>query len=216
MAPSLQMPKDKAGQQRLLLGVLPFIIFGAYWYFEHGKKKTEITALEARVEELETRNNTAKAIALTGGPELQQKLALYEQHMQRLEELIPKDEEVAALLNGLSERAMDSNVDLSLMKPELSEPGEFYTEQTYLVQVVGFYHDIGRYLAAIASGPRIVMPVQLNLSDRPPTEAARDGTPRLQAQFRVVTYVIPQAPPPEEPVAPAATTPPQGGASGSN
>ena len=157
----------------------------------HGKKKAAGDDLQSRLEELETKNGGAKTIALTGGPELQKKLDLYEQHMKRLEELIPKSEEVATLLNGLAERAMDSNVDLSLMKPEVSEPGEFYTQQSYDVQVIGQYHDIGRYLASIASGPRIVTPVELKLMPRPAAEMTRDGTPKLNATFRIMTYVIP-------------------------
>lgn len=208
MAINLSLPKDKAGQNKLALAVMPFVIFGAYYYFMHSKTKTEIGTLETRLEELEKKNSTAKAIALSGGAGLQQKLALYEQHMKRLEELIPKSEEVASLLNSLSERAIDSNVDLSLMKPELSEPGEFYTEQTYQVQVIGLYHDIGRYLASIASGPRIVTPISLKLRPRPANEVMRDGTPKLNAEFRILTYVIPPAS--EE------TTPAQGGANGTH
>lgn len=213
MAMNLSIPKDKAGQNKLVLVILPLLILGGYYYFLHSKKKAEIVASETRLEELEKKNATAKAIALTGGPDLQQKLELYEQHMKRLEELIPRSEEIAALLNGLSERAIDATVDLSLLKPELSEPGEFYTQQTYQIQVIGQYHDIGRYLAAIASGPRIVTPVDLRLRPRPPNEAARDGTPKLNAEFRIVTYVIP--PPPEE--APAGdAAPAQGGSSGTH
>lgn len=193
MAINLSLPKDKAGQNKLALVLLPFLVFGAYWYFLHGKTKAQIDGLETRLEELDKKNSTAKAIALSGGADLQQKLALYEQHMKRLEELIPKSEEVATLLNSLSERAIDANVDLSLMKPELSEPGEFYTEQTYQVQVIGLYHDIGHYLSAIASGPRIVTPINLKLKPRPPGEVTRDGTPKLNAEFRIVTYVIPES-----------------------
>ncbi|MGQ0815920.1 MAG: type 4a pilus biogenesis protein PilO [Gemmatimonadota bacterium] len=210
---AIQLPKDKQGQQKLLLGIVPFLIFFGYYQFMHGKKTEEVTTLETRLEAIETRNNAAKAIALTGGPELQQKLALYEQHMKRLEELIPKNEEVAALLNGLSERAMDSNVDLALMKPELSDPGQFYTQQTYQINVIGVYHDIARYLAAVASLPRIVTPVELALKPRG-TEMSRDGTPKLQANFRIVTYVIPEAP--EVPAAPATTPASPGGAGGTN
>jgi type IV pilus assembly protein PilO len=207
---ALQMPKDKAGQQKLLMVILPVLILLGYWYFMHGKRKEEIATLETRLEALEQKNRVAKTIALSGGPELQQKLALYEQHMKRLEELIPKNEEVAALLNGLSERAMDTNVDLALMKPEIAEPGAFYTQQTYQINVIGVYHDIARYLAAVASLPRIVTPVQLSVKPRG-TEMSRDGTPKLSANFKIVTYVIPEAP---EEAAPA--TPPAGGASGSH
>ena len=207
---AIQMPKDKAGQQKLLIVIIPVLILLGYWYFMHGKRKEEIATLETRLEALEQKNSVAKTIALSGGPELQQKLALYEQHMKRLEELIPKNEEVAALLNGLSERAMDTNVDLALMKPEIAEPGPFYTQQTYQINVIGVYHDIARYLAAVASLPRIVTPVDLSIKPRG-TEMSRDGTPKLSANFRIVTYVIPDAP---EEAAPA--TPPAGGASGSH
>ncbi|MGQ0560988.1 MAG: type 4a pilus biogenesis protein PilO [Gemmatimonadota bacterium] len=206
---NIQLPKDKAGQQKLLLGVLPFLIFFGYYQFMHGKQMEAIGVLETRLQELETRNGAARSIALTGGPELQQKLALYEQHMKRLEELIPKKEEVAALLNGLSERAMDTNVDLALMKPEVAEAGQFYTQQSYQITVIGLYHDVARYLAAVASLPRIVTPIELALKPRGAADISRDGTPKLQANFRIVTYVIPEAP-----EAPAA--PPQGGASGSH
>ena len=207
---SLSLPKDKAGRQKVLLAFIPLLVFFAYFQMMHGKKKEEIANLESRLNELETKNRGAKAIALSGGPELQQKLALYEQHMIALEQLIPKQEEVATLLNSLAERAMDTNVDLSLMKPESVEQGEFYTEQTYQIQIIGQYHDIGRYLASVASGPRIVTPVQLRVRPRPAAET-RDGMPRLNAEFKIVTYVIP-------PAAEAAAEPtaPQGGASGTH
>jgi type IV pilus assembly protein PilO len=218
MAINLTLPSDKEGQQKLLLAVLPFIVFGAYWFMMHGKKAAEAETLQTRLEELETKNTGAKTIALTGGPELQQKLALYEQHMKRLEELIPRSEEVASLLNGLAERAMDTNVDLSLMKPETSEPGEFYTEQSYKVQVIGLYHDIGRYLAAIASGPRIVTPVELHLKPLPPAAPnSRDADiPKLAADFTIVTYVIPtpEADAEKPAVAPANTPPAKAPAAG--
>src|SRR5688500_1214401 len=207
---ALQMPKEKQGQQKLLMVMIPVRILLAYWYLTHGKRKEEIATRETRAEALEQKNSVAKTIALSGGPELQQKLALYEQHMKRLEALIPKNEEVAALLNGLSERAMDTNVDLALMKPEIAEPGPFYTQQTYQINVIGVYHDIARYLAAVASLPRIVSPVDLSIKPRG-TEMSRDGTPKLSANFRIVTYVIPDSP---DDAAPA--TPPAGGASGSH
>jgi type IV pilus assembly protein PilO len=214
---ALSLPKDKAGQQRLLLGIVPFLIFFGYYQFMHGKQKLENEGLQTRLEEIEQKNNAAKAIALQGGPELAQKLALYEQHMKRLEELIPKKEEVAALLNGLSERAMDVNVDLALMKPEEPEEGEFYTQQTYQITVIGLYHDVARYLTAVGSLPRIVTPVDLSIKPRQ-QELARDGTPRLAAAFRIVTYVIsePEAPPVSPAAAPGTTPPAQGAAHGSH
>jgi type IV pilus assembly protein PilO len=211
MAFSLSLPKDPEQQKRLLIGLAPLLLAFVYYQFVHGKKVTENETLQARVEQLEAVNATMRPIALTGGAELQQKLALYEQHMKRLEELIPQSEEVAQLLNSMSERAQDAMVDLALMRPQPETQGQFYNEQSYQISVIGGYHEIGRYLAMIASLSRIITPMELKIETRP-ADTLRDGTPRLDADFRILTYVIPPVSVPTTPVpSPGA---PQGGASG--
>jgi type IV pilus assembly protein PilO len=209
MALSLSLPKDPEQQKRLLIGLVPLLLAFVYFQFFHSKKVAENETLEARFTQLDQVNQTMRPQALTGGAELQQKLQLYEQHMKRLEELIPQSEEVAQLLNSMSERAQDAQVDLALMKPEAEVPGQFYNEQSYQISTIGGYHDIGRYLAMIASLSRIITPVELRIKPQP-QDTLRDGTPRLKADFRIVTYVIPPA------VAPVQSpgAPPQGGASG--
>jgi type IV pilus assembly protein PilO len=212
MAFSLSLPRDKEGQQKLLLGLLPLLLVFVYYQFVHGKKVEEIQGLQTRYEQLQTVNAAMRPQALTGGAELQQKLALYEQHMKRLEELIPQSEEVPQLLNSMSERAQDAMVDLALMRPEPEAPGNFYTEQSYQIAVIGGYHEVGRYLGMIASLSRIITPVELKVAPRP-GDTLRDGTPRLLADFRIKTYVIPPVAMPTTPV-PSPGAPPQGGASG--
>ncbi len=208
---SLSLPKDPEQQKRLLIGLLPLLLAFGYYQFMHGKKVDANVELKARFEQLEAQNNAMRPQALTGGAELQQKLALFEQHMKRLEELIPQSEEVPQLLNSMSERAQDAQVDLALMKPQAEVPGQFYTEQSYEIAVIGGYHEVGRYLGMIASLSRIITPVELKVDARQ-GDTLRDGTPRLTAGFRIITYVIPPVAMPTTPV----TSPgaPQGGASG--
>jgi type IV pilus assembly protein PilO len=209
--PSFSLPKEPEQQKRLLIGLAPLLLLFGYYQFVHGKKVEDIELLQARHEQLESQNAAMRPQALTGGAELQQKLALFEQHMKRLEELIPQTEEVPQLLNSMSERAQDAQVDLSLMRPQAENPGPFYTEQSYEIAVIGGYHEIGRYLGMIASLSRIITPVELKLESRM-GDTMRDGTPRLLAGFRIKTYVIPPVEMPTSPVSPEAT--PQGGASG--
>jgi type IV pilus assembly protein PilO len=209
---SFSLPKDPETQKRLLIGLVPLLLAFGYYQFMHGKKVEEVETLRTRHEQLEAQNAAMRPQALTGGAELQQKLALYEQHMKRLEELIPQSEEVPQLLNSMSERAQDAQVDLSLMRPQAEVPGAFYTEQSYEIGVLGGYHEIGRYLGMIASLSRIITPVELKLEARA-GDTLRDGTPRLTAGFRIITYVIPPVEMPTTPVA-SPGAPPQGGASG--
>jgi len=189
------LPADPKQRKRLALGLAPLLLAGAYWHFVHQGARAEIAELEARLETLRTKNAAARALAAKAGPELEKKLALYEQHMVRLEQLIPNSEEVPELLHAMTLRAQEAGVELALMRPQIDEAGPYYRRQTYEMSVIGAYHDIGRFLAAVGSLPRIVTPIDLKLTSRKETD--RRGRMRLEAQFRIQTYVLP-APPPAE------------------
>ena len=186
------IPKDSAGQKRFLLGVLPLLGAAVYYQLFHKQTRTEIEELTTRYEDLQSKNDLART---RSNPEtirnMQQKLALYEQHMKRLEQLIPLREQVPELLYNVTERAQESGVDHALIKPEAEELGEFYTQQTYTMRVVGSYHAIGRFLAQIGSLPRIITPTQVTIAVTPNTNLNRTEGLRLQADFKIQTYIIP-------------------------
>lgn len=198
------LPTDPQQQKKLLAGIIALLIVFAYWYFVHGEKTKEITALESRLEQLETRNAAARARAQQGGPDLEKRLALYEEHVARLEELVPRSEEVPELLHDLTLRAQESGIDLAKMKPDQQMPGPYYTLHTYDIVVYGSYHDVGRYLASIGSLPRIVTPYNLKLQSRKETD--RSGAEKLQADFRIKAYVLPSAVPAATEVNPNASS----------
>ena len=183
------LPTDPQQQKKLLLGLLPMLMLFAYYQFMHGGRAERIVEMETHLESLETTNAAAKVIATQGGPELQRRLAIYEEHMRRLEELIPNREEVAELLHSMGLRAQNSGVELTKMKPEADEPGSYYTRRTYEMGVSGTYHDVGMFLSEVGSLPRIVTPTELKLLTSRTT--TRDGTPLIDAGFRIVTYVLP-------------------------
>lgn len=183
------LPQDPKKQRLILIGALPLIGLFAYWYFLYGKTTQEIDQLRQHVEDLDSRNAAAKAVIARGGHDLKNKLALYEEHMRRLEQLVPKSEEVPELLHAMTERADEAGVELSLVRPEAAEPGAYYTKQTYDMSVYGAYANVGRFLAAVGSLPRIITPLEITL--RPRNETEKNGLQRLEADFKIETYVIP-------------------------
>ena len=183
------LPSDPKQQRMLLIGLVPLLALGAYWYFVHQGRTQEIGEMQTRLESLETKNSAAKALSARGGPELKKKLALYEQHVARLEELIPKSEEVPDLLHDVTVRAQETGVELNLMRPEKSTTTEFYTKQVYSMSVVGPYQGVGRFLAAVGSLPRIVTPVHMKMVPR--VDFDRSGAVRLQAEFQIQTFIAP-------------------------
>jgi type IV pilus assembly protein PilO len=184
------LPQDPAKQKQLLLGLLPLLALFMYFYFLHSPRVLEIQDLEGRLETLEQRNVVARAIAERSGPELEQRLAVYEQHMHRLEQLIPTREEVPGLLNSVTARAQQAGVELANYRPAGEEAGEHYSRQVYEISVLGSYHSIGGFLSEVGSLPRIITPTSLSLQPRPDA-MTRDGAQQLLASFRIETYILP-------------------------
>jgi type IV pilus assembly protein PilO len=184
------LPKDPAQQKRLLIGLLPLVLAFVYYQFMHKERALEIVDHETHLEQLERTNATARAIAEQGGPELERRLAAYEQHMVRLEELIPRREQVPELLNDMGRRAQLSNVELTRMKPEGEEASPYYTRQSYELGVKGTYHNVGRFLSEVGSLPRIVTPTEFRAIATGFTD--KQGMPLLNANFRIITYIVPE------------------------
>jgi type IV pilus assembly protein PilO len=183
------LPDDPAKQKRVALAVLPFLVLGAYWYFLHGSYREEVERMETRLERLETRNAQARARA-SDSMELEERLEHFERHIVRLEQLVPRSEEVSQLLNQIHQRAEQVGVEVARFTPGRTDPGPHYNRRTFEMTVLGSYHDIGRFLGEIGSLPRIITPTGLQLSTN--NIARLEGT-TLEASFRIETYVLPDA-----------------------
>lgn len=189
-------------QRNWMLGGLAFLVlivpFNMYVLSPRQESNAEL--LE-RVESLEVVNRRASVLAAQGGGDLEERLALYEAHVAKLEELIPSREEVPALLDDIGTRARLGNVDLRELEPQPPEPGEHYVRTSYNMAVVGEYHSVARFLTDVASLPRIVTPVQLDVQLFTQPQQYRDLESPVLASFRIETYVLPDsaaAPPPAE------------------
>jgi Tfp pilus assembly protein PilO len=189
------LPTDPQNQKKLIIGLLPLLAFFVYQQLFHGKQVAQADSLEQHLEVLNTTNNAAKVLAAQGGPELERRLAIYEQHMRQLEELIPNREEVPELLYSMSLRMQAAGVEMSKMHPEADDPGPFYTRQIYELGVKGTYHNVGAFLTEVGLLPRIVTPTDLKLTKATGDPVDRSGDPILEANFRIVTYVIPDPAP---------------------
>lgn len=184
---ALGLPDDPAQQKRLLIGVLPLILLFAYWYFLHGDYTQERDDMRARLEKLETQNATARMRATQSG-QLEERLAQFERHIDRLEDLVPRGEEVSQLLNQINERAEQVGVEVAVFRPGETSAGTHYNRRTFELVVYGTYHNIGRLLTEIGSLPRIITPMDFEVVGR--NEQDRSGGERLEASFQIVTYVL--------------------------
>jgi len=183
----------------LVAAVVAFLVY----QYVYTPRMEAVAEVQARIEALEASNQRARVLAARGGGNIEEQLALYERHVMRLEELIPASEEVAALLRTITAEARRLNVEVAGVTPEPVEAGQFYTREVYSIQAVGEYHAVGQFLTAIASLPRIITPVDMDLSrlQAGRAETFSDMDSPVVADFRIETYVLPetgQGPPPGE------------------
>jgi type IV pilus assembly protein PilO len=192
------VPTDPTQRNWFLGALVALVLIVPYQMYLLTPRREANAALLQRIEGLEVVNRRASVVSAQGGAELQERLALYERHVARLEQLIPAQEEVPALIDDVSQRARAMNIEVQVLQPQPAEPGQYYTRTAYNMSVIGEYHDVGRFLAEVASLSRIVTPVQLDLQLYGTPDQFPDMESPVVATFQIATYVLPDpnAPPP--------------------
>lgn len=186
-------PDDPKQRNAGLVGLVLLALIYPYNSFYHSGKREEVTVLQDSLEALEQQNLRAEVLAARGGGQIEETMAEFERHVARLEELIPAGDEVAGLINDITTRARQANVRLNDVQPETRESVGMYERQAYSMSFIGEYHNVARLLADIASLPRIVRPIELNVEAYPQPGQFPQFTAPVIATFRVETYVLPQA-----------------------
>lgn len=194
---ALGLPDDPAQQRRLLIGLVPLFALFGYWYFLHGNYVQELEAQETRLEALELQNAQARMRA-PQSLQLEERLTQFERHMERLEELVPRGEEVSRLLNTINERADQIGITMVRFAPGATESGTHYDRQTFQLTIRGTYHQFGRFLSEIGSLPRIIAPIDVHIVPVDSRTEVEPGEPRrLESSFLIETYVVPESRPDE-------------------
>ena len=188
------LPEDPKQRNSLIVGLL--MVVGLYFFYSswYTPEQLEIERLETRLTALQAQNLRARVVATRGGEELEQRLALYERHIDQLERLIPRSEEVPALLAAISTEALRARVTVGTLNPQPVQTGSFYDRQSYEMSVVGDFHDVGRFLTAIASMSRVITPSDMDVNPYTGQADARIQFP-VMARFRIQTYVLPTGTP---------------------
>lgn len=196
------LPSDP--KQQKAVGVIAFSLVAlyGYWSFLHTPRVEELATQQETLERLEGQNSTARMQNLRGGvTELEERALEYERHVRRLEQLIPAREEVAPLINTITLEARRLGITVVDISPLPDEAGVHYTRHAYSLEIVGDYHDVGQFMASIASGTRIITPVSVTIS---PYDVGQGDLGDYEAPilviFEIQTFILPDpnsAPAPE-------------------
>jgi type IV pilus assembly protein PilO len=185
------IPSEPRKQYALMVGIAVIALSYAFFQYWYTPRVEEVEQLESRLELLQDQNRRAQVLAARGGPELEERLAVYERHLNRMEELIPRSGEVPALLNTITAEANRFGVVLGSLRPDPLIEEEFYTRESYQMEVSGDFHRVGQFLTSIASLPRIITTVDLEVFPYSGPIPPRDAQSPILASFRIQTYRSP-------------------------
>lgn len=193
------LPTNQRDQMLLAVGILMVLGAGAYWYFVDNPKNNGPDGLvktALHVDSLNAINQRAKAQLARGSvAKIKAESDSLRQNLDLLRTLVPAGNEVAALIDEVSNAARRVRLDLAGIDPQPPIEGELFDTYRYRVKVNGAYHDIASVLTNIASLNRVISPINLSLQPAAANAKSPPGTQPLAAVFDIQTYVVRTAPP---------------------
>jgi type IV pilus assembly protein PilO len=175
------------------LGVVTVLLAAAYWYFIYKPKAVELAATQVHVDSLDRKNQQARADIAQGSlQKLRAQAVEYEQSLRVMRQLVPRSNEVPALLEDISTAARRVGLDLATVEPMPVLPGEQFDTYRYKLAVIGGYHPVGQFLSNVGSLNRIIAPVTMaiKLHGNQNTKArVKKGESLVDTEFQVQTYV---------------------------
>jgi type IV pilus assembly protein PilO len=176
------------------IGLAAVMLLGAYWYFLYKPKSAELSAMSAHVDSLDRKNQQAKADIAQGSlQKLRAQSAEYEQSLKVMQQLVPRSNEVPALLEDISTAARRVGLDLATVEPMPVLAGEQFDTYRYKLAVIGGYHPVGQFLSNVGSLNRIIAPVTMVIKLHPVADKTKarlkKGESLVDTEFQVQTYV---------------------------
>jgi len=183
------LPDDPKDQQRLLGVILPIALVALFYFYLYKPRGTELVELGERISDMEAQNEVARVrtVNLDG---LREDLVLAERRFAALERLVPTGAEIPEIYEAIASESEALRLDMRNVIPIEAEAdsGAYFMRQNWEMEVEGSYHDIGRFLARVASFDRIVRP---QVREIRPVEGAGDGTHPVTVYFELETFVLP-------------------------
>lgn len=176
------------------IGFAAVLLLVAYWYFLYSPKQAELAVVQAHVDSLDKRNQQAKADIAQGSiQKLRAQATEYEQSLKVMRQLVPRSNEVPALLEDISTAARRVGLDLATVEPMPVLPGEQFDTYRYKLAVIGGYHPVGQFLSNVGSLNRIIAPVTMAIKLHPIADKTKarvkKGESLVDTEFQVQTYV---------------------------
>jgi len=169
---------------KILIVIAAFLVPALLFYFLSFNPQIEkITLLQKQVdtasEELKVARKAARDL-----PKYQKEFDDVQNEFDATAVLLPKSQEIPALLRNISDLGKSAGLDFLKFTPGVEIPKDFYAEIPIDITIRGPYHNLGFFLDKVSKLERIVTVNNISI-DKP----EKDGTEMLlNSTCRLVTY----------------------------
>ncbi len=177
----MAMQLSKQQQQYLGAGAVLFVVFAGvyvkFFWLPIAQAKAEATE---KIEQIEAKIVKAKQQAARL-ERLQAEIASLNERAAEAEKRLPKTKSVPDILLAISSLAQKNRVIIQSFTPGPMKSQTYFTELQYPLAIRGSYHNIGRFLAAVALEERIFNIKDINYP-------AADGVGDMTVTFTLLSY----------------------------
>ena len=186
------LPANKRDQVMVIVALVALGAAGVFYQYVWSPKNEELTAIAQHVEQLDAKNQKAKAELAKGSVnELREQALRYQRNLAIMRQLVPTSNEVPALLEQVSTAARRVGLEISGVQPADKITGEQFDTYRYNISILANYHALGVFLTNVGSLPRIIAPVNLRvtLPVNNQRKSKQKDLAMVEAHFDIQTYV---------------------------
>jgi len=167
----------------VLCGAMIFLAFKSYPNFSEMQAKNDgkQAELEKLTREIEVGRQAARRRA-----ELEKLIAQKDIELASLRRILPTEPETGALIKWLESQASRFSLGIKSLSEATIKQEEFYKEVTYSMDIVGNYHDLGRFFDVIGKHDRIVNVRNVRINKNTGPDAR---TRSISSSFSALTFV---------------------------
>jgi type IV pilus assembly protein PilO len=196
-------------QLLVCVGIASVMYFGVYYFYTSGVW-SEVKATNDQVTSLQAKNETAK-ITTQRINEFRSLYTSKQSEYDELKVLLPEEQEITNVLQGLQDTAKESQLVMSTFSPKDATQQDFVMAKSVQIEVYSNFNNLRVFFDKMAKLQRVVSITDFSLKQIEKQTANRT----LQAQFTLTAYYAspenltpaPIAPVAGQPAAPVAGQP---------
>jgi len=180
-----KLDKISVKQKTIALAFVPFLMMAAFVYFYYLPARAQKSKLVAEIQT--NQSEIAKSQVMERKlSELKEANRKLQEDFKVATELLPGSDEKTKLLDRINEMVKESGLQLKTWTPGApqQDPSGLFTRTAIAVEVVGSYHDVGKFMEKLDGITRV-----LNVSDLTMSSAKLAGKKMdIPVKFTVVAY----------------------------